>query len=127
VNGLGLLRGIVVAGVTYGIVFVICAVPAQGFDPFEQQALYAVVIAASLIGAAAGTAAGAWQARAGGVRGPGLGLAAPALTVIVIGVLLTSANGGTSDTGDLLIYLAHPVGALAGALAYGRRWLVAVR
>ena len=112
----------------YAVVLVLCLLPGQGFDASDDDTpLYAITIAGSLIAALAGTAAGAWQARAGGVRAPGAGLGAAAATVVVAGVLLTAANGGTSNAGNVLIYLAHPVGAAIGAVLYGRRWLATVR
>jgi formate hydrogenlyase subunit 4 len=124
----GMLRGAAAALVVYGVVLAFLIAPGSGLDPNQDEAvLYAFTIIASLAAALAGTAAGSWQARAGGVRAPIRGLGAAAATVILAGVALTAANGGQSAPGDLLIYLAHPLGALAGAVLYGRRWLATVR
>jgi len=125
----GVLRGVVVALLVYALILLIGGGAASSLEPGEIGELdstYWLVIVASAVGAAAGTAAGAWQARAGGVSAPIVALLAAAVAVIVAGVLLTRANGGTSDTGDALIYLAHPVGAAVGAVLYGRRWLAQV-
>ena len=119
-------RGVFAALLAYALVLIVCLLPGQPLDPNEDEsALYAVTILASFVASAAGAAAGAWQARAAGTRAPIAGLLLGALTVVVCGVLLTAANGGTSDAGDALIYVAHPLGAALGALFYGRRWLAA--
>jgi hypothetical protein len=124
----GLIRGAATALVSYGVVLAVVVSPGGGLDPaVSENALYTLTIVGSLAGALAGTAAGSWQARRGGVRAPIRGLAVAAATVIVAGALLTAFNGGQSTLGDLLIYLAHPIGALAGAVLYGRRWLATVR
>jgi hypothetical protein len=124
----GLLRGAAVALVTYGIVLAVIVSPGGGLDPATSEtALYILTVLGSLAGSLAGTWAGSWQARAGGVHAPIRGLGVAAGTVIAAGVLLTALNGGQSTAGDALIYLAHPVGALAGAVLYGRRWLATVR
>ena len=125
---LGILRGAAVALVVYGVALAVVIAPSGGIDPGRgETALYVFTIAGSLAGALAGTWAGSWQAHRGGVRAPIRGLGIAALTVIVAGALLTAANGGQSALGDALIYAAHPVGALAGAVLYGRRWLATVR
>ncbi len=125
-SGAAVARGVLAALLAYAVVLIVCLLPGRPLDPTEDEsALYAVTILASLIASAAGTAAGAWQARAAGTRAPIAGLALGAVTVVVCGVLLTAANGGTSDTGDALIHLAHPLGAALGAVLYGRRWLAA--
>ena len=124
----GMLRGAAAALVVYGVVLAFLIAPGSGLDPNQDEAaLYVLTILASLAAALAGTVAGSWQARAGGVRAPIRGLGAAAATVILAGVALTAANGGQSALGDLLIYLAHPLGALGGAVLYGRRWLATVR
>jgi hypothetical protein len=124
----GMLRGALAALVVYGVVLAVVIAPSGGLDPNrDESVLYAFTIAGSLAGALAGTAAGSRQARSGGVRAPIRGLAVAAATVILAGVALTAANGGQSVVGDALIYLAHPVGAAAGAVLYGRRWLATVR
>jgi hypothetical protein len=124
----GLIRGGATALVVYGVVLAVVVSPGGGLDPaVSESALYILTIAGSLFGALAGTAAGSWQAHRGGVRAPIRGLGVAAATVILAGVLLTAFNGGQSTLGDVLIYLAHPVGALAGAVLYGRRWLATVR
>jgi hypothetical protein len=124
----GLIRGAAVALVVYGIVLAVVVAPGGGIDPAAgETALYILTFTGSLAGAAAGTWAGSWQARAGGVRAPIRGLGVAAGTVVAAGVLLTAFNGGQSTLGDILIYLAHPFGALAGAVLYGRRWLATVR
>ena len=126
-NGAGLLRGAVTAAVVYGVSLGILLLPSQALDPLEDRsAIYGLLVVASLVAAAAGAAAGAWQARAGGVRAPGAGLAVAALVAAVVGLLL-NADPGTDDTGRTLVFLAQPLGALLGALVYGRRWLGAVR
>jgi hypothetical protein len=124
----GMLRGAAVALATYGVVLAVTLAPGGGLDPTTSEtALYILTVLGSFAGALAGTWAGSWQARAGGVAAPIRGLGVAAATVIAAGVLLTAFNGGQSTVGDLLIYLAHPVGALAGAVLYGRRWLATVR
>jgi hypothetical protein len=124
----GLIRGAAIALVVYGVVLAVVVSPGGRLDPAtSENALYILTIAGSLAGALAGTWAGSWQARRGGVRAPIRGLGAAAATVIVAGVLLTAFNGGQSTLGDVLIHLAHPAGALAGAVLYGRRWLATVR
>jgi hypothetical protein len=124
----GLIRGAAVALVAYGVVLAVVIAPGGGIDPAAgETALYILTVTGSLAGTLAGTWAGSWQARAGGVRAPIRGLGVAAGTVVVAGVLLTAFNGGQSTLGDLLIYLAHPAGALAGAVLYGRRWLATVR
>jgi hypothetical protein len=124
----GLVRGAVAALVVYGVVLAVVVAPGGSLDASsDEAALYVLTILGSLAGSAAGTAAGSWQARRGGVRAPIQGLGVAAATVVVLGVLLTAFNGGQSTIGDLLIYLAHPAGALAGAALYGRRWLATVR
>ena len=124
----GMLRGAAVALVVYGVVLAVLVAPGRGIDASRNEsALYVLTIAGSLAGALAGVAAGSWQARRGGVRAPIRGLGVAAVTVLVAGVLLTAFNGGQSTLGDVLIYLAHPAGALAGAVLYGRRWLATVR
>jgi hypothetical protein len=124
----GMLRGAATALVTYGVVLAVLVSPGGGLDPATSEtALYILTIAGSLAGAFAGTWAGSWQARAGGERAPIRGLGVAAGTVVAAGLLLTALNGGQSTAGDVLIYLAHPVGALAGAVLYGRRWLATVR
>jgi hypothetical protein len=125
---IGMLRGALAALVVYAAVLVVVIAPSGGLDASRDEvALYIFTIVASLAAATAGTAVGSWQAREGGVRAPIRGLAVAAATVIVAGVALTAANGGQSAVGDLLIYLAHPLGALGGAVLYGRRWLATVR
>jgi hypothetical protein len=124
----GLIRGAAVALVAYGVVLAVVVAPGGGIDPAAgETALYILTVTGSLAGALAGTWMGSCQARAGGVRAPIRGLGVAAGTVVVAGVLLTAFNGGQSTLGDLLIYLAHPAGALAGAVLYGRRWLATVR
>lgn len=124
----GMLRGAAVALVTYGVVLAALVSPGGGLDPATSEtALYILTVAGSLAGALAGTCAGSWQARAAGVHAPIRGLGVAAGTVVAAGVLLTAFNGGQSTLGDVLIYLAHPLGALAGAVLYGRRWLATVR
>jgi hypothetical protein len=125
---MALIRGAAVALVVYGVVLMVVVAPGGGLDPAQSEtALYILTIAGSLAGAFAGAAAGSWQARRGGERAPIRALGAAALTVIAAGVLLTAFNGGQSTLGDALIYLAHPVGAAAGVLLYGHRWLATVR
>lgn len=117
-NALGLIRGAVVAAVVYGIVIVVTSLAGAPFDPLDEggnDALYVVVVVGALLASAAGTVAGAWQARAGGVGVALLAVLVAALTVVVVGVLLSAANQGTNDTGELLRLVAHPVGAAAGA------------
>jgi hypothetical protein len=128
VTEIALIRGAAVALVTYGVVLAVVASPGGSLDPaVSESALYILTFAGSLAGAFAGTAAGSWQARRGGERAPIRGLGVAAAAVIAAGVLLTAFNGGQSTLGDALIYLAHPVGALGGAVLYGRRWLATVR
>jgi hypothetical protein len=123
-----LIRGAAVALVTYGVVLAVVVSPGSGLDPaVSGSALYILTIAGSLAGAFAGTAAGSRQARRGGERAPIRALGVAAATVVVAGVLLTAFNGGQSTLGDVLIYVAHPLGALGGAVLYGRRWLATVR
>jgi hypothetical protein len=123
-----LIRGAAVALVTYGVVLAVVVSPGSGLDPaVSESALYILTIAGSLAGAFAGTAAGSRQARRGGERAPIRALGVAAATVVVAGVLLTAFNGGQSTLGDVLIYVAHPLGALGGAVLYGRRWLATVR
>ncbi len=119
------LRAAAVAAVVWGVVLALFGVAGGGLDPLSQDtALLVLVIASSFLGAAAGTVAGAWQARSAGAWAPGLGLLLPAAVVIVLGVLLTATGGGTTSDGDTgLIYAAFPLGAAVGAVAYGRRWL----
>lgn len=122
-------RGVLGALIAYALVLIVFLLPGGALDPDGQStALYALTILGSLAASAAGAAAGAWQARAGGMRAPGAGLLAGALTVVVCGVLLNAADGaGTSGAGDALVYLAHPLGAALGAVFYGRRWLAPAR
>lgn len=117
-NAMGLIRGALVAAVVYGVVVAVSSLAGAPFDPLDDggnDALYVVVVAGALLGSAAGTVAGAWQARVGGVAAPLLGALVAGLTVVVVGVALSAANQGTNDTGELLRFLAHPVGAAAGA------------
>jgi hypothetical protein len=124
----GMLRAAATALVTYGVVLAAMLLPGGGLDPTAAEtALYIITVAGSFAASLAGTWAGSWQARAAGVNAPIHGLGVAAATVIVAGTLLTAFNGGQSTTGDALIYLAHPLGALAGAVVYGRRWLATVR
>jgi hypothetical protein len=117
------LRAAVAAAAVWALVLIVFGLAGGALDPFSD-ALLALVVVSSFLGAAAGTAAGAWQARAAGARAPGLGLLVPAVTVVVLGVLLTAGGGGTTDSGDTgLIYAAFPLGAAVGAVFYGRRWL----
>jgi hypothetical protein len=123
-----LIRGAAVALVTYAVVLAVVVAPGSGLDPVvSESALYILTIAGSLAGAFAGTAAGSRQARRGGERAPARALGVAAATVVVAGVLLTAFNGGQSTLCDVLIYVAHPLGALGGAVLYGRRWLATVR
>jgi hypothetical protein len=124
----GMLRGAATALVVYGVVLAALLLPGGGLDATTAEtALYIITITGSFAAALAGTWAGSWQARAAGVHAPIRGLGVAAATVVVAGTLLTALNGGQSTLGDALIYLAHPLGAFAGALAYGRRWLATVR
>lgn len=107
-TGTAVVRAVLAALAVYAIVLIACLLPGRPLDPNDQEtALYAVTVLASLLASAAGAAAGAWQGRA----------LAGAVAVVLCGLALTAANGGTSGLGDALIYLAHPVGAAAGALA----------
>ena len=109
-------RAVLAALLVYAVVLIVCLLPGRALDPTEDDsALYAVTILASLVASAAGAAAAAWLRAA----------LAGALAVVACGILLTLANGGTSDLGDALIYVAHPVGAALGAVAYLRRRRVA--
>jgi hypothetical protein len=124
----GMLRGAATALVTYGVVLAVLLMPGGGLDPSTAEtALYIITVTGSFAASLAGTWAGSWQARTAGVNAPIRGLGVAAGTVIVAGTLLTALNGGQSTAGDVLIYLAHPLGALAGAVVYGRRWLATVR
>jgi len=117
-NPLGLIRGALAAAVVYGIVLAVASLAGAPFDPLDDggnDALYAVVIAGSLLASVVGTLAGAVQARAGGVRAPLVAAGVAGATVVLVGVELTAANPATSETGDLLRYLVHPIGAVAGA------------
>jgi hypothetical protein len=113
------------AAAIWGAVLAVFGLVGGGLDPLSQDtALLVLVVASSFLGAAAGTVAGAWQARSAGAWAPGLGLLLPAVVVIVLGVLLTAGGGGTTSERDTsLIYAAFPLGAAVGAVAYGRRWL----
>jgi len=119
----GLLRGALVSAVVYGVAVAILLLPAGATSPGEDNTgTYVIVILASLLAAAAGAAAGTWQARAGGVRAALPAMAAGFAGAVIVGLALTAAGGGaTSALGDALIYLAHPLGAAAGAVGYGRR------
>jgi hypothetical protein len=100
VNVAPVLRAVLLGLAAYAVVLVVCLLPGGALDATEQQtALYAITIAGSLLGSAAGAAVGG---RAG------------AAAVVVVGILLTLANGGTSAAGDALIYVAHPLGAAVG-------------
>jgi hypothetical protein len=125
----GLLRGALVAAVVYGVAVAILLLPAGATNPGEDNTgTYVIVILASLLAAAAGAAAGTWQARAGGVLAAVPAMAAGFAGAVIVGLLLTAAGGGaTSALGDALIYLAHLLGAAAGALGYGRRMMGTVR
>lgn len=126
-NPLGLLRGAVVALVVYGVALVVALLPSRAFDPLESpDALDAAVAVAYLVAAAVGAYAGAWQARAGGVRAPVAGLLAAVVPIVVVGTALV-AGEGTENVPAVAFYLANPVGALAGAALYARRWLAATR
>jgi hypothetical protein len=121
------VRAVVAAALLWALVLIAFGLLGGTLDPFSD-ALLVLVIASSFLGAAAGAAGGAWQARAAGARVPALGLLVPALTVSVLGGLLTATGGGTADTGDTaLVYAAIGLGAAAGAAAYGRRWLAGSR
>jgi hypothetical protein len=126
-SGAAVLRSVLAAFAAWAVVLLVFGALGGALDPTEQEtASLVLVIVSSFLGAAAGTVAGAWQAREAGTRAPGLGLLVPALTVVILGVWLTAAGGGTTDTSNTtLIYVAFPLGALAGALLYGRRWLSA--
>jgi hypothetical protein len=121
------VRAAVSAAVAWALVLIVSGAAGGALDPFSDG-LLVLVIGSNFMGAAVGTAAGAWQARAAGARAPGLGLLIPAVTVVVLGVLLTASGGGTTDSGDTgLIYAAFPLGAAVGAVVYGRRWLAGPR
>jgi hypothetical protein len=126
-SGAAALRAVLAAFAAWALVLLVFGALGGAVDPTEQDTTALIlVIAGGFLAAAAGTAAGAWQARAAGTRAPGLGLLVPALTVVALGVLLTATGGGASEDSDTtLIYLAFPLGALAGAVLYGRRWLAA--
>jgi hypothetical protein len=119
------LRAAAAAAMVWAVVLALFGLAGGGLDPLSQDTeLLVLVVVSSFLGAAAGTFAGAWQARSAGAWAPGLGLFLPAAVVIVLGVLLTATGGGTTDEGDTgLIYAAFPLGAAVGAVAYGRRWL----
>jgi hypothetical protein len=123
------LRAAGAAALAWAAVLAVFGLAGGALDPLTQDTpLLVLVIVSSFLGAAAGTVAGAWQARSAGARAPGLGLLLPALVVIVLGVLLTAGGGGTTSERDTgLIYAAFPLGAAAGAVAYGRRWLAGSR
>ena len=122
----GVIRTVVAAIVAYGIVVGIGSAAAAPLDPAHQETgRYAVTIVAAFGGSIAGTVAGAWQARAAGTQVPLQGLGVAGATVLVFGILFSAATGGTSATGDLLLYLVHPLGALVGVTVYGTRWLSA--
>lgn len=122
-TGAGLGRGALAAVLVYAVVLILGLLPSRPLDPLEDDAaILILVIVASLLASAAGAAAGAWQARAGGVRLLPAALAVGVLTVCLAGVLLTATEGGNEDaTETALIYLAHPAGAVLGAAAWARR------
>ena len=119
----GVGRGVLAALIVYAVVLIVALLPSRPFDPLEDEAtLLVFVVAASLIASAAGAVAGAWQARAGGVRSLLAALAVGVVTVVAAGVLLTAAEGGGNEASETaLVYAAHPVGALLGAIAWARR------
>ena len=104
------LKSVAVAAAVWAAVMAVFGLAGAGLDPLEQEtALLWLVVFAGMFAALAGTVAGA---RTGGT------VWAPALTVVVLGVLLTASGGGSSATdNDALLYAAFPIGALLGALA----------
>lgn len=121
---LAALRSILAAVVVYGLVLGLAGLAGSPFDPATNVSpITLLVILGSLLGSAGGVAAGAWQARTAGCRAPALGLLLPAVVLVVLGVLITNDNGHGLGQGNVFIFAAHPLGALAGAVLYGRRWL----
>jgi hypothetical protein len=108
------LKSVAVAAAVWAAVMAAFGLAGAGLDPLEHEtALLWLVVFGGFLAALAGTVAGA---RTGGR------VWAPALTVVVAGVLLTASGGGTSATDDdALLFAAFPIGALLGALASSTR------
>lgn len=108
----GVARAAIAAVVVYLVVLFVVGLPFAGADSLAVRDWG--FLGCSMVAAAAGGAVGAWQARAGGVRARVAVVAGAVLGPTVLGWAFALTQG-ENDTVRLLVVVALPVAASAGA------------